>query len=357
MRKHNGGIGRIAGALSLLVISLLYYHVSGGNVDTVSPKFAHLFDKTKTVCIGRFLIDVPATAQVIYGPADVALTIERYPGEVLKEALDKRLEEIDRDRIYAFGPLREKDSLVGTVRDGVVPGQKIAFGVQMGSDSYYRIESYLKLGDDLFVQSAMAYGTREEYEKSVATLNLVASLLRSRAEDEIPDAPGVCIDGGFVVGPSEFEYENLRLGIRLAEYPDVHFSLLTSKKPIFYESDALEPRLQQAEEMARRMGLGAWYSRIKTLRRGQRQIRQWQGFEILARKPSQAGKGESHEFAFLSQGEPKNSLLPVLDLKLDSGVVNNKPGSVVPSVSDEEAVELWDKLTTSIRVRVASPSK
>lgn len=75
---------------------------------------------------------------------------------------------------------------------------------------------------------------------------------------------------------------------------------------------------------------------------------------MLARKPPQDGQEESYEFAFLSQGEPKNPYLPVLDIKLHSGVVNNRIGQVKPRISDEKAIELWDKLTQSIRKRPIS---
>jgi hypothetical protein len=124
-----------------------------------------------------------------------------------------------------------------------------------------------------------------------------------------------------------------------------------TKKDVLVASDAIEPRLAQAEEEAKRSGAGGWFSRIKVFRRGPRQVGQWTGFEVLVRKPAQEREGESHEFAFLSQGEPKDPLLPVLDVQLNTGVEGNQIGAKRPSVTDEEAIAIWDRLIGTIRVR------
>ncbi|MYM90768.1 hypothetical protein GTP91_26795 [Rugamonas sp. FT82W] len=315
--------------------------------------FEHLFDKTKTVCFGRFLINVPLSAQVVYGPTEAPLSLERHPGKAvyMEEVIAARLAEIERDRYRAYDHLLDHDSMLGKVIRGAVAHQKIVFGVSPGGGDFYRIESYLPAGEDLFVQKVNPYGERAEYEKAVEKLNAIARLFRPRAESDIPMAPGVCIDGGFIRDSEELTHENFRLGLRLEEYPDVHFSIATIKRDFLIESDAIEPRLKQAEDEAKRSGNGGWFSRIKFLRRGQSKIGNWSGFEVLARKPASAAEEESHEFAFLSQGEPKNSYLPSLDIKLHTGVRDNKTGRVKPGITDEEAVMLWDRLTNSIRVR------
>jgi hypothetical protein len=122
-----------------------------------------------------------------------------------------------------------------------------------------------------------------------------------------------------------------------------------SRRRCFDAYDALEPRLKSGEESAKAEGRGEWYSRIKFLRRSERQISNWRGFEALARRPRQGKFSSFHEFEFVSQGEPNNPMLPVIDLELYTGVQDNTVGLNVPSLNDAEAVELWDKLTNSIR--------
>lgn len=191
----------------------------------------------------------------------------------------------------------------------------------------------------------------EQYNNIVRELNEMALLFVSRRGHDVPAGPGICIENGFIKDAGRSMYEMVTLGVRLPKLGDVHFSLAATNKDILVASDALEPRLKQAENIAKEQGLSAWYSRIKILRKGPRWIDRWAGFEVLGRKPAQETEDEPHEFAFLSQGEPNNPLRPVLDLSMDSGVVGNRTGGIKPSVTDAEAVAIWDRLTSSIRLR------
>lgn len=347
---------------SVLILGVSIFNFSKSKVlngKTINiSRINKLFIETKTICMGRFLIDVPKKAKVVYGPADVPFPILVYKGNAssMQTMMDKRLTEISEEKNYVEGKLLKENNIVGKVFDGVLPGQKLLVGVSQQSGVFYRIHSYLPHGADIFVQESDAFSEKEEYEGTMQELNSLALLLRPRGELEIPSAPGVCIEDGFVMEPSESMREYVTLGIRMDDYPDVHFSMSTTNKMKWVSSDALEPLLKRGEENARANGQGAWYDRIKNLRKGQRQLGQWKGFEILARLPAQKVEGPSHEFKYLSQGQPKNPNLPMLELELHTGVHGNKVGSTDPSLSDEEAVLLWDKLTNSIRIRPTTPN-
>ncbi|MBC7656957.1 MAG: hypothetical protein H7147_07270, partial [Frankiaceae bacterium] len=45
----------------------------------------------------------------------------------------------------------------------------------------------------------------------------------------------------------------------------------------------------------------------------------------------------------------------VADVQLDTGVAGNSTKAKPPSVTDDEAVALWDRLTASIRARPTTP--
>jgi hypothetical protein len=288
------------------------------------------------------VLEVPATATVVYGPSDVDYPIDFHPGEGDKVAqhVTAHLGEVEKERKFLDKADLAAFSMFGKVIDGVTPGQKLVFGSK--DHATYSIESFVPVGKDLFVQHAYSAVSKDE---SIRSLNTAASLLRLRAEDEVPGEPGTCIEGGFVSWQPEFERASL--GVRLKEFPDVHFSVAVIKNQNYLvESSALEPRLKRAEQDG-----GSWYTRIKFLRRGTRQLGNWKGFEVLAHKPAQEKGTESHEFAFISLGALRDSFQPELDIKLDTGVKGDETASVKPSLTDEEAVALWDKLTSSIRVR------
>ena len=313
-------------------------------MTALSPRLQPLFEKTRTVCFGHFVVEVPATATVVRGDERVNAPIAYFPGESEKLAqhVAAQLVEVEKDRDYLRkgSEFVESDSLFGKVIDGILPGQKLVFGSK--DHVFYSIHSFIPIGKDLFVQNTNAALSKDA---GITSLNTVASHLRLRTEDEVPTEAGSCIDGGFVSWQPEFE--TVSLGVRLKEFPDVHFSIQTIKNLEFLiESSALEPRLKRAEADG-----GTWYSRIKFFRRGPRQLGDWKGFEALAHKPAQEHDTESHEFAFISLCAIRDPLQPKLDIKLDTGVKDDKTASIKPSLTDEEAVALWDKLTTSIRVR------
>jgi hypothetical protein len=305
------------------------------NMTALSTRLQPLFEKTKTVCFSQFVVEVPWTATVVHGFADVDFPIEYYPGEGDKVAkhVAIQLGEIEKDRRFLSKEDIVEFSMFGKVIDGVVPGQKLVFGSK--DQASYTIDSFVPVGKDLFVQ----HGAGVPKEEAIRSLNTVASKLRLRTENEVPLEPGTCVEGGFVAWRPEFERASL--GVRMKEFPDVHFSIKVIKNQKFLvEVRALEPRLKRAEKEG-----GIWYSRIKFFRRGLRELGNWTGFEALARKPPRENSTESHQFAFVSLGAILDPLQPSLDVQLDTGVKDDQTASIKPSITDEEAVALWDKLS------------
>ena len=319
----------------------------------LTPRLKPLFEKTRTICFGRFLMQIPATASVVYGPAEVETPIEYFEGHGAKvaEHLAERLAEIQKEQEFLLKDDFVTLPLFGKVIDGKIPGQKIVFGSknQIG----YTIYSFVPVGKDLFVQHLNS--VLPQYDR-IATFNKVASHLRYRSESEVPAGPGTCIEGGFV--HLEQKYERVTVGVRLKEFPDVHFSVEVHKnQERLPESGRMELMRKQAEEDAEQRGLGSLFARIKILRKEARQLGPWKGMEIASRTPPHEDDTETHEFRFQSLGAVNDPLQPQLDVRLDSGVNNDRRASVKPSITDEEALALWDKLINSIKVRSANGMK
>jgi len=309
--------------------------------------------QTRTICIGRFLLDVPMDATIVYGPARVPQLIERYrdSAQDIGKFETDFMARLENTRYLADGDLVKPESMLGKAINGARTGQKILFGVGEGSGDFYDLESLIPLGKDLFVQTTSAHGTAREYGNAVAKLNATAMRLRSRTEDEIPVEAGVCIDGGFIPDYDRTNKESVTMGIRLHDHDDVHISIELTKKDTVFASDGLERRLAAGKENAIRRNMGGWYSQIREIRRGPRIINKWHGYEILARKPAQPGENESHEFSFVSLGDAGNALLPTVEITLQTGVVGDSAAAMKPSVSDLEAVAIWDSIIRTLRRR------
>ena len=334
--------------------SQILEYLTRPNMTELSARLLPLFEKTRTVCFGHFVMEVPDTAEVVFGPTNVDWPIFYLPGEADKIAqhVTEQLIKIEehRDYLRKGSEFLDSTSMFGKVIDGAIPGQKLIFGSV--DHVFYSIYSYIPVGADLFIQLADSVLSKDE---EIQVLNTVARHLRLRADTEVPTEPGTCIDGGFVNWQPEFQRTSL--GVRLKEFPDVHFSIVAAKKFALVNSDSLETRLKRAEQDAQRDGMGELYARIKVFRRGPRQLNGWTGFEALARKPAFGDNTEAHEFLFFSQGVPKDPLHPELDVQLNTGVKDDLNANTPPSLTDEEAVALWDKLTNSIRLRSTNPAK
>ncbi len=216
-------------------------------MTSVSPRMHPLFEKTKTVCFSRFVIEIPATASVVFGPAEAGPFLSHLPGEGERIAMHLAQDqaEVEKSREILSESDHVRLPLFGKVIDGIVPGQKITFDSKDGVGYY--INSYVPVGKDLYVQHISSV-MHEEYNAEL--FNDVAKHLRRRTNEEIPAEPGSCIGGGFL--PMALEYERVRLGVRLKEFPDVHLSIDVHKNGGRLELDAdLELTLKEGEELGK----------------------------------------------------------------------------------------------------------
>lgn len=317
-----------------------------------STRIDALFNETRSVCAGRFTIDIPATAQVVYGRADIPLQVIRHAGQAkhLEKLLDNSAKNLENDRYLAMRELRGTQNDLGKVIDGVVKGQKTFVGLSPVVGDHYALNSFVPVGDDVFELEGNDLVTPKDYAADIAALNETAVRIIPRLTD-LPTEPGFCIDSALVKDAGKQMVERIHLGVRLAEFPDVHFSLALVMKDRKVDSDALEPRFQEAEQAVIRAGLQAWHKRIKFLRRGKRELKPWIGDEILMHVPAKDRDTDAHQFIFVAMGEPKNVHVPTVDMTLDTGVENNHRGGTPPSITDDEALYLWDRLLNSLKVR------
>ena len=107
-----------------------------------------------------------------------------------------------------------------------------------------------------------------------------------------------------------------------------------------------------------RSELGSDYPKLKVLRERKRTVHGWDGEEFLTRREDGA-----HDFTWMFVGGKKNSaknddVARPVDLKvtMNSKVRYDRIGAAdKSSLTDEEALALWDRLLESLKFRVAVP--
>jgi hypothetical protein len=147
----------------------------------------------------------------------------------------------------------------------------------------------------------------------------------------------------------------------MKEFPDAHLSIsIAPSNPNDPQGDSLETQWKRIKGDPATPEEKKSLANTKFFRENPRQIHDWQtGHEVLTRSPDEEGSHGHHEFQVRFTGVPHDPYKPYADIQFQTGVANNAAGATKPSLTDEEAIAVWDKITSTIRVRptTATPVK
>ena len=297
------------------------------------PRLQAIFAKTKSVCFGRYVMEVPAEADMRWGwqefPSKIVPHIEGAGQlKAMAEAYRSRIITANRTaEITYFGPGPTSTSLQ------VRSFENLNAKVYGDEDAY----TFVTAGPHLYEWS----GAR--------TISKLVLQLRSRDNSEVPTAPGVCIDHGFVADASGDFQEIFGAGIRLPSIPDVSFSVDSNKKA---SVDGTNGAGLLASINRQKKYLGSRYPKLTTLREGKRTVGVWHGEESLVRR-----KDGTHDFQWEAVGMERSTLHPArIGAKMYTKVAANRIGAADrASLTDDEAIALWDRLLDAVRFRVNAP--
>ncbi len=328
----------------------------------LTPRIQVMFQKTKVACFGRFIIDVPETAQLVWGHASNNLGIDIYRNnaaavEELAQNFAQNLKvtkAINQNDVPMFLSEEKTEQPLGRIITGYESFESID-GME--------INGYFTWGADGFVVSARPL--REDMADTVSEIRSIARRLRLRDVAEVPLEPGNCLEDSFLPDQSNTDaappVEHVRFGIRLKEFPDTHLSIyIGPSNPHYSEGNSLEWQLARLEERQQAEDPNHPLLKTKYFRRGERKIHEWlNGWEVVSRSPDRPGLHGTHEFVMHVRGVPKDVFKPYANIQMQTGIEGNTPGAIKPSLTDEEAIAVWDKITSSIRVRPtsAAPAK
>lgn len=324
------------------------------NMTILSPRLQPLFQKTKAVCFGRFMVDVPETATVVWGKTVVPLTVNFYPDSAneVKTLAENFIAALKSEKAINHDDV----PLLLAVEDFPGLGGKIVIGYEdFQAVNGLKINGYFRLQNGGVVVNSRPLS--EDKDEAIKLIKSIAQRLRQRADNEIPTEHGNCIEHAFLPDeagpPKEQPGELIRIGLRLKEFPDTHLSIQTYPSNIHDpEGASLARQWKRIREdpatPEEKKALGA----TKFFRENPRQIGSWKtGYEVLARFPEEEGAHSHHDFEVRFTGVPRDTFNPYASIELQTGVADDAAGATTASLSDEEAIAIWDKITSTIRVR------
>lgn len=353
-------VGAISAVLLIGLVSLFgnshsytYRETAVPETVKLSPRLRTLFEKTKILCFGRYAIKVPQEAQLIWGSAS-------FPSEI--ELIKGRVENAQRHADEAFRKLKRVYGTAEMTYHGQGPVAD-SWQVRFFEDKYAKeanslfFSTYVSKGDLTFMLGdAISLG---ETESMVISRQLAqARSLRLRAAEEVPTEPGFCIPHGFMTGDTYGDSEKVNAGIFLPSLPDVTFSV-SSNQNAYADYDKAEFEQMKREELPLLARIrqaqnvqGALYPKRDVLREGKRDVQHWSGEESLIRRPD-----GTHDFEWAFVGTPRDVANPssfraAMFTKVEANLVG---AAKKASVSNDEAVALWDKLLSGMRFRIKVP--
>ena len=177
--------------------------------------------------------------------------------------------------------------------------------------------------------------------------------LRARKPNEIPSEPGFCIEKGFIADDGKTpQHEYAELNFRFKQWPDVTVSVYSRTN-----GDKLEDSLLTRIKKPLPLEFAEAAKGIKTFRQGKRVIGPHQGEEVLDALPTGHGY-PVHHFVWDVAGEPRSIFTPHIHIELGTGSgrsINQR--YMQPSLTDKQAIELYDRIVNSIRLRPTTPGK
>jgi hypothetical protein len=347
--------------LRVLLILVATITLALSATDAVSSwqdrrEVADMTKQLKTVCAGRFLIDLPQDAQVSLSHGSVdGFAITTYASESDQDFLarikKRELELSQETNQLGKKSLESAQDIRGDGRSGRI------FVFNRSSTHVYHGEKKIIL-DGVSVNAFLRVGgvswsfISDDYDpKQIGNLPRLIAKMRPVPANQQPVEPGFCVDRGLVADPLTADQgERIVLFAGLPNHPDVGivFSSMAGTKP--------GPGLLQRNAENRAKPFAFLKGLFTTLAEGPRTINGLRG-EELAVKVREINFATTYGFDWEMGGTEHDVFSPFVSLELQTGINPQAGGPPVQSTLSESALkDLWNTISSSIRVRpVAEP--
>lgn len=310
----------------------------------------------KTVCVGRFLIDVPSEAAVTFGSAAVDyfritnLGIESQ--EQFSARLAQREVEINGKKNEAGASNMERIDEVdhhGVIGKIYVFGRTSTYGFHGDTKIVYlgvEVNGYVHVNGTTFSFISNDYNPDES-----GNLARLLKQLTPLGHGEIPKQDGFCLDGAFVRDPLTVEQaESITVFAGLSSHGDLGIALSTMAGK---ESG---PGLIERSDANRAVPYLYQQVFTSTLLKGRRKINGLEGDEF-AFKARELNYTTGYAFDWETQGTEGDVLRPFVSLELQTGTNPEAGGPPVHSTLSEESVrDLWRRMSSSLRLHSVAVS-
>lgn len=322
---------------------------------------AKMTEKMKTVCVGRFLIDLPEEARVaLTKPRIDGFDVETLLGESDADFWTRvaRREDNIRTTPDRLGGKKNLESVRDVKTDSGLVGKIFVHSrkVTEGQSSdgltvdHYRYEGVTV--EALVHANGVSFNLSAENRDPgrIESLPRLVAQLVANPDNRIPTESGYCIDRAYFRDPlTAAEREQITMMANLPSRPDIEFLLLLMAGTKPDENGLIARRAESDANLAPDEKM-----RISKLRAAPRTIAGLTGDE-LAERFTEENHSVVYSFTWEVTGTENNVLIPDVSFTMDTGKGNREP--IPSSLSEGAALALWDKITSSIRFRPTDSTK
>src|SRR5471032_597064 len=331
-----------------LVLILLFFGWRIGTVRDIqdTEKVRKMTETMKTVCVGRFLVDVPAEAEVSFRGAflsgwnidtDPDETDDQFTTRLATKEVELKAKKNDRggNSLESTASV-DRNGIKGTV---FVFDRIWTYGIEYGK----RIETTAAAAHAYVrAQETSVNFTAEFGASRVKELARIVTQIKPLKEGEIPTEPGFCFGRAMLLDPlTASQNERVTMFLSLKDHPDFLIALdteagLKPNDPLLARDDRIK------DEFA---------SVAHALRRAERTISDIPGEELLERFRERDGI-VSYSFTWESYSKQNDVFRPMLALEFSTDHSSRPGGKTIESgLTDGAALALWNKISSTIRLR------
>lgn len=339
------------------IIWILIAAIVGCNpAEKETKPMTELTQNMKSQCLGRYLVDVPGSflkkrhAQVTlyYGRDEHFKTIDvevidwDATVESMTDAVDAKVADVSGEKNW----VTKKSNLLKKIKESD-HAFMLRFHEDISSDSGAEHELHTLVGKTYLRLKASSYEgiskNKEDLTEAVeARIRELASNIHT-VDDPTAAGPGFCLGPVIIQSNQDFENGSF-IFFDIAGHPDVSFKYSTSNQ----NADP-KPLLERGKEL--NMYLGHGLSRLRA-----------QGITI-AGMPAQElvtkikDDRVQYQFDLESIPDPSTMTNPVIHIDLDTGDQLADGRYIDSSMSEKDAISVWDAIIKSVRLRPHAVAK
>jgi hypothetical protein len=339
-----------------VVVSVAAYGYQLAQREKDRDEVVKMTTKMKTVCVGRFLIDLPADTHYELGSAfmggfrvsGIEESRAQFDARVAAREAELRSETDGHGRmsLESTKPI-DRNGFTGKVFVyGRTSTHTLGGGVRRDLVSV-NLDGYVHAGDKGFRIVADLYDPAD-----IGDLDKLVDQLQAVPAGVIPTVPGLCFGPGMLLDPIRADQaEKAMLFAGLPGHPDVRIAFNTMAGLKRNRPTLLQRHTQAAADEP--LWVQAHFS---TLRWGPRTINGLAGEEAVM-KVTELNFSVIYGLDWEVPGTQDNVLVPAIHLEMSTGNNPQSGGAPVQSTLGQQAVlDLWDKIASSIRVRPTAPA-